>query len=150
MELRLEIAWDGKGDFDAWKKEVLASLADKLRVRFSGFGETVKLNTRNIEVRRGRTWGYDISLSPQKVGTNAAGGVILRGKFKLRPFARLLLGGLGGLPVFISCVYARDNPSSMYLPVLVAAGLYGIFRLTVWIDGDNREEVSSLVEAGGV
>lgn len=332
-----EIAWDGKSDFAVWKKELLTALADKLRSRFSGFGETLTLEPGNLHARRGRTWGFDISLSPKKdapgvaqikleygcqlidaaiapglflalpvilavayywirhlmrmstsiifadlalgvigpllsgfvafglwlagvsrlaqlfgkppdngeyerlmaeireftrqrgldlpegfvpavvklvrknidpkmgeelvfdsalteqewlkrihdqhaktfhllpmritvsgesislfiptvrpdplqsafygrIGKNASGGVSIRGKFKLRPISCLLLGGLAGLALFISCAFAWGNPASLYVPVLTAAGLYGGYRLAIFLDGDNREELSSLLE----
>jgi hypothetical protein len=337
MELLHEMAWDGKSDFDVWKKELLTALTDKLRSRFSGFGETLALGPINLQVRRGRTWGFDISLSPKKdapgvaqikleygcrlidaavapglvlalpvilavayywvrhlmrmstsiiypdlalgviapllsgfvvfglwiagvsqlakllgkppdhgeyerlmaeirefvrqrgldlpegfvpavvkivrknikpkmgeeivfdtalteqewikrihdqhaknsyllpmritvsgadislfiptvrpdplqsafygrIGKNASGGVSIRGKFKLRPISCLLMGGLAGLALFISCGFAWGDPASLYVPVLTTAGLYGGYRLAIFLDGDNREELSSLLE----
>lgn len=335
MELRLELAWDGKGDFDAWKKEVLSSLGEALRPRFSGFGETVTLNPGSLQVRRGRSWGFDVSLLTRKVGTDAvelkleygcrmldasmgtgaalallaalaaaacwirhlwranssltradvgfiaagpaaagvavfclwiwcvsqlakafgkppdrgeyerlleeirafaarsglvlpggpvkivrknvkpnlgeelvfdsarpeqewlkrvqdeysksfrilplsvkasgeavvlfiptvwpdpfqsafygrfhkdaAGAVSLRGRFKLRPLMSLLLAGLAGLFLFMFCVVTWDKPGTLYQPALAAVGLYGVYRLAMLVDADNREEISSLLEAG--
>ncbi len=337
MDLLCDVAWDGKGDFSAWKKEILAALADKLRARFAGFGESVHLGPVNLQVRRGRTWGFDLWLSPRKGGAgapqlkleyacrliddslgpgvaltalvmiaaacywvrslvrtsshliaadlalvvlgpvllgfavlalwigcvsqlakrfgsppvpaeferlmeevrgfvrqrdlglpadyapaaatvvrkhirpklgeeivfasalteqewlkriqdeypktfhilpmrlevaaetvflfvpgirpdplksafygrlekNAAGGVMLRGRFKIRPPMALLLGGLASFGVFILGTLCWEKPGTLYQPVLAVAALYAFYRFAVWIDGDNREEISCLLE----
>lgn len=84
-----------------------------------------------------------------RIEKSPAGGVVIRGKFKVRPLPRLVLSGLGAIAALVSCALVWGEHASMYQPVLVAAGLYGLYRFLMWADGDNREEVTSLIEAGG-
>lgn len=75
MDIVHEIPWDqGKAEFALWKTKVFASLTAELQARYTAPGQTVRLGGDEVKLRRGLTWGLDVSISlTEKTGEEGKG-----------------------------------------------------------------------------